>query len=314
MFERLTDADFDAYLPAKWRSNVYNRERLDAKQRLVPLAEALRPALTGSDGGELEASWSIEHPHLINRKQVEAQHLHFSRGEAARRALDTIIDRARGVASLLEDRTPQRSHVHLAVSLHSDRLEVALRLHPEATIDRQNLLRRCQDPYELDRLAGLVAALPGAFSGGVTPALERVRALDRVALADQLRGFSGTAPLQAASLLTFTRARTRNEVLDAGVDITRVLAADLAALLPLYRFCAWSRDNDFVSVKEALEKKQTERRQKGIVRGDEVRVVRGLFSGQLGTVQEVDPRGALRLLVGKMTVKLDAADVERRAV
>ena len=46
---------------------------------------------------------------------------------------------------------------------------------------------------------------------------------------------------------------------------------------------------------------------------DEVRVVRGLFAGQLGTVQEVDPRGGLRLLVGKRTVKLDAADVERRA-
>lgn len=312
MFERLTDADFDAYLPAKWRSNVYNRERLDAKHRLVPLAAALRPALTGTDGTELETSWSIEHPHLVNRKQVEAQHLYFSRGEAARRGLDTIIDRARGVASLLDDRTPQRSHVHLAVSLHSDRVEVALRLHSEATVDSQNLLRRCQDPYEFDHLAGLVAALPAGYVGGVTPGLVPARALDRVTLQEQLRGLSATSQ-QGASLLAFVRTRTRPEALDAGTDITSLLAGDLAALLPLYRFLAWSRDNDFVSVKQALEQTQSERRQKGIVRGDEVRVVRGPFSGQLGMVKDVDSRGALRLLVGKMTVKLDAADVERRA-
>ncbi|MEO6953323.1 MAG: KOW motif-containing protein [Polyangia bacterium] len=312
MFDRLIDADFDAYLPAKQRSNVYNRERLDTKQRLGPLAEALSTALIGTDGAQLEASWSLEHPHLVNRKQVEAQHVYFSRGETARRALDTIIDRARGVASLLEDSTPQRSHVHLAVSLLSDRLEVALRLHPEATVDRQNLLRRCQDPYALAHLVSLVTSLPDGFVGGVVPDVQPARLLDGVALAEQLRRF-GTASQQSASLFSFVRSRPRADVLAAGSGVVAMLAGDLAALLPLYRYCAWSRDNDFVSVKEALEKKQTERRQKGIVRGDEVRVVRGLFSGQLGTVQEVDPRGALRLLVGKMTIKLDAADVERRA-
>ena len=312
MFDRLTDADFDAYAPAKQRSNVYNRERLDTKQRLLPLARALSPALTGSDGAPLEVSWSLEHPHLINRKQVDAQHVYFSRGEAARRALDTIIDRARGVASLLEDSTPQRSHLHLAVSLHSDKIDVALRLHPEATVDRQNLLQKCQDPYQLDHLAALVASLPETFVCGVAPELVSVHTLGRVALADQLRRVATTSR-QGESPFVLARTHPRAAVLAAGSDLVALLAGDLAALLPLYRHCAWSRDNDFVSVKEALEKKQTERRQNGIARGDEVRVVRGLFSGQLGTVQEVGPRGALRLLVGKMTVKLDAADVERRA-
>jgi len=299
MLDGLRDADFDAYLPAKQRSNVYNRERLDVKQRLLALAPRFA-SLTGSDGASLEVAASTEHPALSNQRQVEAQHLYLFRGEVARKQLDAIIDRARGVASLLGDPTPQRSHLYLAIGLSVDRVEVTLGLHPEATVDRQNLARKTSDPYELDRLVSLLHQLPDGFLIGG----HDVCAIDRDAL---------QALVRSSDTLTIARSRPRAEALSAGAGIADLLTSDLAALLPLYRFCAWARDNDHVSVKEALEKTQTERRQKGITRGDEVRVVRGLFAGQHGTVQEVDPRGGLRLLVGKRTVKLDAADVERRA-
>lgn len=310
MFTGLSPADFDAYLPAKWRSNVYNRERLEVKQRLAVLASQLAAGLAGPDGAPLVAAASVEHPALFNQKQVEAQHLYFSRGEAARRELDAIIDRARGVASLLEDPTPQRSHAFLSVSLFHDRVEVALRLHPEATVDRQNLLRKCQDSFELDRLVGLLRALPAGFVAGLSSALADATTLEREALEGLLARFGGSS---TGELWTVSCARARAEALAAGPELVGWLGEALAALLPLYRFCAWARDNDFVSVREALAKAQTARRQRGISRGDEVRVVRGLFSGQLGAVQDVDARGALRVLIGKRTVKLDAADVEPRS-
>jgi transcription antitermination factor NusG len=103
----------------------------------------------------------------------------------------------------------------------------------------------------------------------------------------------------------------RATIIGAGDGLPALLGDDLVALAPVYRFAAWARDNDFVSVRETLAKQVTERRQKGIVRGDVVRVIRGLLSGQRGTVQDVDPRGAMRVLVGKRTFKVDAADVER---
>jgi hypothetical protein len=314
MFAGFTDADFEAYAGPKQRSNVYNRERLEVKQRLLVLGRALGAGLLGPDGAPLDVAASVEHPAIFNHKQVEAQHLYFSRGEAARRELDGIIDKARGVASLLDDPTPQRSHVFLALSVHHDRLEVALRLHPEATVDRQNLLRKCQDAFELGRLVELVHALGAgakvslgaeAFDA-VEASSERIEAL--------LRAFA-TAPasmgLLSPSLLSFGRTHARQDILAAGAEIEARLAAELVLLLPIYRFCAWARDNDFVSVREALQKQVAERRQKGLVRGDAIRVVRGLLSGQRGTVQEVDQRGAMRVLVGKRVVKLDAADVER---
>ena len=316
MFDGFSDKDFDAYAPAKWRSNVYNRERLEVKQRLLPLATALASRLLGTDGAALEAAASIEHPALVNHKQVDAQHVYFSRGEAARRVLDTIIDRARGVASLLEDPTPQRSHVFLVLSLSVARVDVALRLHPEATVDRQNLLRKCQDPFELDRLLSLLLSLPPGYRVGLEPELVDTASLTRDALDAALKRFaaqptSGLAPTSA--LWSVCRTHSREALLSAGPTAAQLLTDDLYALLPIYRFCAWARDNDFVSVREALEKNQTERRQKGISRGDEIRVVRGLFTGQKGVVQEVDARGVLRVLVEKRTLKLDASDVELRS-
>jgi transcription antitermination factor NusG len=52
------------------------------------------------------------------------------------------------------------------------------------------------------------------------------------------------------------------------------------------------------------------KRQRGLARLDEVRVVRGMFAGKTGVVQEIDARGAVRLLVGSLSVKVDAADLD----
>jgi hypothetical protein len=311
MFGGLTDADFDAYLPVKQRSNVYNRERLEVKQRLLALGRSLGSGVLGPDGAPLDIAASVEHPALFNHKQVEAQHIYLSRGEAARRELDAIIDRARGVASLLDDPTPQRSHIFLALSVHHDRFEVALRLHPEATVDHQNLLRRCQDPYELDRLASLVRGLGAGAVVSLGDAAFDAREASAEHLEKLLRSFSARGPAASPALLSFARSHPRAEAIAAGAALEAQLAAELALLLPIYRFGAWSRDNDYVSVRETLQKQQAERRQKGIVRGDAIRVVRGLFSGQRGTVQEIDAKGGIRALVGKRMLKLDAADVER---
>jgi hypothetical protein len=318
MFSGLTDADFDAYLLPKQRSNVYNRERLEVKQRLLVLGQALQQKLgaqlAGIDGSPFELAASIEHPALVNHKTVESQHLYFSRNELQRRELDAINDRARGVASMLEDTTPQRSHAFLAVSIFHDRLEVSFRIHPEATVDRQNLTRKCQDPYELAQFDSLVRALPVGFHLALAPDVLEAHALAADILDGLLRRFATLSPGTLSgppALFSLTRSHARHAVIVAADALPDVLGEELSALAAIYRFAAWARDNDFTTVKETLAKQETERRQKGIVRGDVVRVVRGLLSGQRGTVQDVDPRGAMRVLVGKRTVKVDAADVER---
>src|SRR4051812_28835176 len=113
MFPGFSEADFEAYAPKKWKSNVFNRERLEVKQKLVSLSREVMGVLSAADGSPLAVEASVEHPALWNHKQVEAQHIFFSRNEGARKELDTIINRATSMASLIEDPTPMRNHLFL---------------------------------------------------------------------------------------------------------------------------------------------------------------------------------------------------------
>lgn len=283
----LADRDFDAYAPAKWRSNVYNRERLDVKQKLAAIARAASPALTGLDGAPLVLEESTEHPALWNHKQVDAQHVFFSRPPAARRELDARMERARALATLLDDPTPQRNHLHLALSLAEGGLDVALRLSPDAAVDRENLEAKLADPDARAYAGGLVAALPPGFR------------LDVVAASGRL------------VCVSLARALSRAAALALGDGLAPRVAADLAALLPLYTFGAWAPANDFVSMRASLAEDKRARRQRGLAKDDTVKIVRGLMAGRTGVVMEIDARGGLRVLVGKVAVKLGADEVEK---
>ncbi len=312
MFSGFTAADFDAYAPKKWKSNVFTRERLEVKQKLLSLGKEAAPSLIGVDGAPLSTEASAEYPALWNHKQVEAQHLFFSRNEAARKELDLILDRQKSLASLIDDPTPLRNHVLLAVSISQTQLEIAVKLHPDARIDRENIERKCEDHFERSKLHHLVCGLGSDFRIGLTPDLVNVD-LDDSALAALVKQLATTAPSAAPlvpqRLFYVGRAISLADAAGLGADLVGVVQMTLAALLPIYRFIAWSRDNDYVLMKEALQKEKQVKRQKGLARNDQVRVVAGIFAGKVGVVQDVDTKGALKILVGKVAVKLDAKDV-----
>ncbi len=315
MFPGFTAADFDAYQPKKWKSNVFNRERLEVKQKLMALGRELQGAMLAPDGSPLAAEPSVEHPALWNHKQVEAQHLFFSRNEGARKELDAIIDRGKSIASMIDDPTPLRNHLFLAVTLTEQALELSLKLHPDARVDRENLERKCDDHFEREKLLHLLRGLGDGFRVGLTPDLVPVAELDEGKLLELVAALarpSATSTLGAPQKLFYVgRAIARADALTAAAGIVDDAKKTLQSLLPLYRFIAWSRDNDFVSIKEALQKEKQQKRQKGLVKNDAVRIIRGMFAGKQGVVQEVDAKGGLRVLVGKVAVKLDAEDVQK---
>ncbi|HRI53920.1 MAG TPA: hypothetical protein PLW65_27460 [Pseudomonadota bacterium] len=326
MFPGLTGSDFECYEPRKWKSNVYNRERMEVRQKLLAVARQCSGELCGSDGAPLFIEASVEHPALWNHKQVDTQSVYFSRTEAARKELDGFIDRQKPIASLLDDPTPQRNHLFLAITISHEALEVSLKLHPDASVDRQNLERKSGEHYEAERLLGLLAELPPEFRIGVTPELREVAGVDAEALHELLTTLppgssSGGAnhllpvpgqPVVPPRMFYLGRSLTRPAALAlSAAEQEAWVHKTLAELLPVYRFIVWSRDNDFVSMRQVLDKERTVRRQKGLHKNDRVRIVRGMLAGKDGLVQEVEAKGQLKVLVGKMVIKIDAADVER---
>jgi hypothetical protein len=315
MFPGFTLADFEAYAPSKWKSNVFNRERLEVKQKLLGLGRALTSGegaglLAGADGAPLAMEASVEHPALWNHKQVEAQHLFFSRNEGARKELDSIIDRQKSLASMIDDPTPLRNHVFLAVSIDHRALTLSCKLHPDAKVDRENLERKCEDHFERERLLKLLRSPGEGFQVGVTPELVPSESLDDARLGEVLTALSAPQPLLGAPrLFYFGRAVPRDEAIHAGADALELGRRTLGAVMEVYRFIAWSRDNDFVSMREALQKEKAAKRQRGLAKNDAVRIIRGMFAGKTGVVQEIDAKGALRVRVGKVAVKVDAEDV-----
>jgi transcription antitermination factor NusG len=64
-------------------------------------------------------------------------------------------------------------------------------------------------------------------------------------------------------------------------------------------------------MKEQIKQEKTVKRQKGLSKNDRVKIVRGMFSGRTGVVQEIDAKGALKVLVGTVAVKVGADEVEK---
>jgi hypothetical protein len=312
MWTGFTAKDFDAYAPNKWKSNVFNRERLEVKQKLVDLGALLQGALVAADGSPLLCEPSAEHPALWNHKQVEAQHLFFSRNVAARKELDRFIDRSRPMTTMLEDPTPQRNHVFLALSLSLGGLDFSLKLHPDARVDRQNLEHKLADAWELGTFVDLLRALPPGHRLGVTE-----QATSDAATVDAARVHALLADIARAEApgkthwLTVARTIGREEILAAGPGLVDAARAELDALLPLYHFVAWSRDNDYIEMRETLLKDKQVKRQKGLAKGDKVKIVRGMLAGRVGAVQEIDAKGGLKVLVGTLAVKVGAGEVEK---
>jgi hypothetical protein len=312
MFPGLTDKDFDAYVPNKWKSNVFNRERLEVKQKLLELGKSCAGAMAAADGSPLLLEASVEHPALWNHKQVDAQHLFFSRHEQARREIDGIIDRSRPMTTMLEDPTPQRNHVFLGVALDHEKVTVALKLHPDAHVDRENLERKLDDTWEREKLVALLAELPAGTRVGVSgqsdvPAAE----VDDARLGELVAELARPEAPGKTHWFSVWRTLPRAEAIAAGPELATRVREVLVALLPLYQAVAWSRDNDFVSMRDKIKQEKQAKRQKGLAKHDKVRIVRGMFSGRSGVIQEIDAKGALRVLVGTVTVKVAADEVEK---
>ena len=311
-FSTFTEKDFETYLPNKWQSNVFNRDRLEVKQKLQALGKILIPDLTGADGAPLDCEVSVEYPALWNHRRVQNQHLFFSRNLDSRSELDGIISKKRSMAALIEDPSPLRNHIFLSLMIDHQQVELALKLHSDASVDRDNLDRLSQDFFAAEKLLGLINDLPAEFSVGMTSGTASDGAMTPAAeLTDEgLKDLIQQLPT-ANSWLTIHRTLPSDDPIVRGQELVAFAGENLNSLLPIMQFVAWSRDNDYISIKETLKKKEAHKKTKGLKKGDSIRVKQGMFAGRTGQVQAVDGKGKLKVRLGTMLVNLDSADADK---
>lgn len=311
-FRGFQSHDFDAYAPAKWQSNVFNLERMQVKDKLLCLGRDVSPLVPGPDSPALAPEPSVEHPAVWNGNKVTEQAVYFLRPESERKELFGRITKARPMSSLLADPSPYREHIHLSVVLNQSELIVGLSLHADAAVDRQNAARKIADSWQLQSLTDYITGLGDEV---LVSLHTREPSIPSHLTSEALREALTTEPGPSAPgspgkvVVGATRRYSRDEPRLGEPAFAQQVRADLSELLPLYAFLAWSHLNDLVSVKEAIKEEKKVRKARGLTRDDRVRVTRGLFTGKTGVIIEVDARGGLRVQLGTMVVKLDAADV-----
>lgn len=253
MFDGFTLDDFEAYLPEKWSSNMFTLPRRRVKDKLEILGQLLDGQLK-EEGLPLVMHLSDDHPSLWNRKKVDTQWLFFSRDEDAQKELSEIIDTEKTLAATLADPTPLYRHVFIGVSVNKDHLEVGLRLHHDAWVDRKNLIALVGTPESGERFDSLRAGLPEGFVMGLVGGeMTSATQID----SEGLGGLIGEFDEKKGWIFLGIRFPAA-EAAEMGGDAQARIVESFAALIPLYRFFAWSPSNDAVSIDAIVADKQKE--------------------------------------------------------
>jgi len=304
-FVGFTKEAFDAYTPEKWASNVHNLKRMRVKDALVALCDGIQKNLESEWVG-LARGASDEIPNIMNNKKVDAQWVYWFRDPKAREALASFLEKLVLNEATIFNLAPQDKHVALTVVLRNDGLFAGLRLSKGATVDRRNLTAKLDRSWERDYLIELLGKLPETvFIGleGETQAAQKITSEILEQIIAQMA--------QSDAALLIGQHFSAEETIAFAAHLAQPLGQLLANLTPIYRFIAWTRENDFIEAgKQIQEEKQIKRRSSsGFNPGDKVRISSGLFSGKSGIVQETDTKGQVRVMVGKMAVVVANQDL-----
>jgi hypothetical protein len=257
---RFVARDFEAYLPERATSNAFSRPRIELKQRALGWARVVAPRLAAA-GLRLEITGSDETPCLRNKKRVECQWVFFRRDPADREELDRLLSHGRPISAEIDDPSAHKRHVLLGLRLDSLGVGVCVALHPDATIDVDNLRARLSSSTGADALVRALERLPEEFQVTVGETLA-TEAGDRVSV---------TAASPEALLGLLERAAATSQPLSIGWWVPRDLALAhahelgeqledaLVALAPVHRLVAWARDNDHISLETRLEGAERDR-------------------------------------------------------
>jgi len=304
-FSGLDTTAFATFEPSKWSSNVHNLARMKVKDVMVALCDQAAASLSNELDG-LSRAASDEIPNITNQKKVDAQWIYWYRNKAERESLSSFLKTTPLDQGTIFNIATQDKHAILAVALREQEIWIGLRLATGAVVDRRNLASKMEKSWMREKLLESLNELPDGAVCTIDNSTVDVSELTLETLTELGHKLSKDDPTWWVG-----HRIDVDEAIALSTDLADNVGRWLGALAPLYRFVAWTRDNDDIEVnKQIQEEKAQKRRQATSYReGDKVRVISGLFSGKVGVVESVDTKAQVKVRIGLMSVTVSGAEL-----
>lgn len=290
---------FAAFEPRKWSSNLYNLERMAVRDQL----RALGASVEGVLRPERPLVWEVtpHTPSIFNGRKVQELVLYFTRTEADKKAILPLLDSRLSLPEQLSDAAEHHRHVTLGVRITRHEVEVGLMLHSTAWLDVMNVLNRCRNPLDRSQFLARVRDLPAGSVVRVAP--ERVVAsseFDGVHLVEL-----EDAVLNETFLIFFGRRFDAESPVPRSESFITACREVLAATRVLYEFIAWRPASDFLGVADEGRRMRaaSEAEVADLSVGARVQLTAGPFVDRQGVVTELDHKGFVKVLIGKVAIR-----------
>lgn len=227
--EPFLERDFLAYERHRQDDPEYNSLRLSVRRKLKKITDEVKRRAADA-GLELAGQAGLHHPYTFNSYRVREQRAYLCRSNRERRKLAAFFGEALG-----KDAETHYIQTVLEVSLDDQVVEAALRIHPLAWWDGENLKKKVA-AGGLQEWCDMLRALPAGFALKLHDWRKVYWAAE--ARPDRLREyFDSYTP--GEHWLHLVRELPKEDALAMGLDAPQWLAASLTALAPPYRFILW---------------------------------------------------------------------------
>jgi hypothetical protein len=159
MSEAFLERDFKAYEKHRQDDPEYNALRLSVRRKLKAMVDGVAKAAKAA-GTELSAQAGLHHPYTFNSYRVREQRAYLCRGPKERKKIAAFFGDALG-----KDAETHYIQTVLEVCLDDQIVEAALRIHPQAWWDGENLKKKLLGhAAKLEEFCQLLRALPPGFN------------------------------------------------------------------------------------------------------------------------------------------------------
>ena len=231
MPEAFLERDFKAYERHRQDDPEYNALRLSVRRKLKAMVDGVVVEAKAL-GVELSAQAGLHHPYTMNSYRVREQRAYLCRGPKERKKLASFFGEALG-----KDAETHYIQTVLEVCLDDQIVEAALRIHPQAWWDGENLKKKAlQEPARLEELCAHLRALPKGFNLKLHD-WKKDNWCAQAKPGELKETLSHYTP--GNHWLHVQRQLPKEDALTMGPDAEQWVRSSLLSLLPLYRFTLW---------------------------------------------------------------------------